>query len=97
VFVQIAILAPHHRRATQSLDRLLILQMYAAARQSAGSHEELQRHITDAMGAKAEWESKVQVLQQELQSLANATPELLEQLQYEVEEIKGAREALASR
>lgn len=63
--------------------------MYAAARASAGSHEDLQRHITDAMGAKAEWESKVQVLQQELQSLANATPELLEQLEYEVEEIKG--------
>lgn len=63
--------------------------MYATARASAGNHEELQRHITEAMATKAEWESKVQVLQQELQSLANATPELLEQLEYEVEEIKG--------
>lgn len=63
--------------------------MYADARASAGNHEELQRHITEAMATKAEWESKVQVLQQELQSLANATPELLEQLEYEVEEIKG--------
>ena len=64
--------------------------MYAAARASAGNHEELQRHITEAMATKAEWESKVQVLQQELHSLANATPELLEQLQYEVDEIQGA-------
>jgi chromosome segregation ATPase len=65
------------------------MQMYASARASAGNHEELQRHITDAMATKAEWESKVHVLQQELQSLANATPELLTQLEYEVEEIKG--------
>jgi chromosome segregation ATPase len=66
------------------------LQMYANARAQASTAQDLQRHITEAMASKAEWESKVAVLQQELQALANATPELLEQLQYEVEELKGA-------
>ena len=64
--------------------------MYANARAQASTAQDLQRHITEAMATKAEWESKVAVLQQELQALANATPELLEQLQYEVEELKGA-------
>ena len=68
----------------------LPLQMYANARAQASTAQDLQRHITEAMASKAEWESKVAVLQQELQALANATPELLEQLQYEVEELKGA-------
>eukprot|EP00892_Ulva_mutabilis_P003922 jgi/Ulvmu1/1901/UM012_0060.1 len=65
-------------------------KMYADARASASSHQELQQHITAAMGDKAEWESKVHVLQQELAALANATPELLEQLQYETEQLRGA-------
>jgi chromosome segregation ATPase len=64
--------------------------MYANARAQASTAQDLQRHITEAMASKAEWESKVAVLQQELQALANATPELLEQLQYEVEELKSA-------
>jgi uncharacterized protein YoxC len=78
-----------HSIAGPEAENHVRLQMYAAARSSASNHEELQRHITEAMATKAEWESKVQVLQHELQSLANATPELLEQLQYEVEELRG--------
>lgn len=69
------------------------MQMYANARASASSHQDLQQHITVAMGDKAEWESKVHVLQQELAALANATPELLEQLQYETEQLRGAAAA----
>lgn len=69
------------------------MQMYADARASASSHQELQQHITAAMGDKAEWESKVHVLQQELAALANATPELLEQLRYETEQLRGAAAA----
>ena len=69
------------------------VQMYADARASASSHQELQQHITAAMGDKAEWESKVHVLQQELAALANATPELLEQLRYETEQLRGAAAA----
>ena len=64
------------------------MQMYASMRAAASNSEELQSHITNAMASKAEWESKVQVLQQELQSLAHATPELLEQLQYEADELQ---------
>jgi chromosome segregation ATPase len=64
--------------------------MYSNARAAASSHQDLQRHITEAMVSKAEWESKVQVLQQELRALANATPELLEQLRYEADELQGA-------
>lgn len=71
-------------------DALVWLQMYSNMRAQASTAQDLQRHITEAMASKAEWESKVAVLQQELQALANATPELLEQLQYEVEELKYA-------
>jgi hypothetical protein len=77
-------------RSTARVTARVSLQMYTNARAQASTAQDLQKHITDAMATKAEWESKVAVLQQELQALANATPELLEQLQYEVEELRGA-------
>ena len=58
--------------------------MYETARSASTQNQELQDAITTAIRSKAEWESKLAVLQQELQSLETATPETVRQLQAEV-------------
>lgn len=80
-----------HREAQEQRSRYE--RMFAEARAASSQNESLQQQITEAMHTKAEWESKVSVLQQELQMLANATPQLLVQLDQEIEQLRFAVEA----